>query len=456
MLMSVNPTENIINFSKEDYFAYGYHKNTTKIIHAWIKKHLQMVQQNQDAYSPLINEYYRSLLIKNEIDKNIWKLYKRVQRNQEQLDYLTEQSIAHANITLINSGHVDIAEQEQTSENVTERVGVINAQRAYFSVIRNMYTFMLKYSMRLDIVNQLNTFNSLLATYLFGLRLSMNAFIALNMETNNMSLSDRAYGYFKAHQQQIYNDLLWFGLLLASTLNYYCTAENVQKFYNTDYHGLIFSGLFTVGLVLDTLNNYKAVLDLDKDWEQFKNKVGEDKIPQELELTYQSERKERWAEVKYTTALCLTNLSLAILGVCDYLHQINPSLISSQASAIFPYLEVLVTCLMFIYHLRHLTRKYWDEDYKKLSPEEQEKIYQEAMFNIAKEIAKIIAMAVIIFVLSSHIHVAGLPGMLILAAITIASILLINTVADYLKKEEPTFEGVLKAPLPEPNTASTH
>ena len=311
--------------------------------------------------------------------------------------------------------------------------------KKYFSGLKNIaQSFSQTFSDSVDetsnIARSANT-GALLASYLKGLNFLAHIFVALTIikdENYKQNLSN----YMQHNQMQIMGDVVWLGVLIASTLNLYDQNLNVQSFYNSALSVPILSAVALIGVAFDCYKNYAELRELRSTWQKFieteQYKGLSEEAKKQAENAYKDLEKDKIAEFQYSRAIFATVFSYSSLSTLSYALQVAASSNVSQTFATaLPHVQIAVSGMFIFYHMYNATREYWDKDFENKSPDERKKIKQDAIFNGMKELIKVAALLTIVLVLGANFHSLG--GLLLIGALVVASNLIINKVVDYLK-----------------------
>lgn len=448
-----------IELKKEDYYQYNYHANIVAIYEHW--QNGKQFDVNEQKHRQILAIYHHSLHIKDIIDKNMWRRHLKSKDNQEKIaslekpmseisEYFKLEGLAAlfaqdevSNFESqfpfytadINTNKIH-EKKSELSENAIQYITLVNAERVFLGVVRNFFSFMLRNSWYFDIVKQLNVFSILLANYLYIFRLNLNLYVMFTVQQSDhfkeLSYWEKSYGYLIANQRQILNDIFWNIILFGISIHYYIKSLQVDKFFAQETTGLGINIFFGIALMFDVWNSYQSVIELENDWQTFKNKYPN--LEDELKDSFEKLRREKMSLVYFMSGICIVSLFSGILEIGDYIAKNNPSQISTSVIHVLPFVNIALIGVMFLSQLIYLTRDYWDADYQKLSQEEQQVIQQKALNQAIEEFLKIIIIAIVIFVIASQIPLGGIPQMIVLALITVAMIAIVKMIKDYIEK----------------------
>jgi hypothetical protein len=238
----------------------------------------------------------------------------------------------------------------------------------------------------------------------------------------------KLYEYNRLYMFEAFIDIVRIGVTISTTLNMYTSALNVHDFYESCYSDCIISFIILFGFIMEAINIYYELQELQQGWEAFKSNYSNE--CKNLEAGYNEKIQEMQDKLRYMEAIIASRIALLVFSFCYLIQQLSPNIATQFISAHLPALQIVITCLVFLYHLKHATRQYWDADYAKLDTAQKKQIFNEALFNAGREIAKFVLITVTVVFLSSMLH--SLPGLIIIGAIIFASNLLVNSIADVL------------------------
>lgn len=394
----------LTKISQDDYDNYQYHCNIICIFDK---------QNPSDIPEKIKQAIQESQIIVNYIESELWMLKK----NQES-------SLSTASV--------------QRLKDVDDYITFINIQRIYLGIIRNIYTFATTYTCFANPVKEINADSTLLASYLYPLRIIIFLFKAALISWNNSTEFSLFSGLLKAHQQRLLNDIIWTLLLIGVTMSIYLTDAASQAFFQNELTMMMIGFIVAAGFLFDVWNAGNPSRQLARDWEKFKKtyQLEFNNKENDFEQLYQQELKKRNAKV--CEAWCFFGLysSYAIINSVQFglsmTHQLSPI-----ATLAFPWIDFSLTLVMLGARVYFIFREYFSPEFQNLSEEERATKLKEMWIGLGKELLKITALAITIFLIASQLHLAIIPTMLALGAITFGLITLSNMLADFAKSYIP-------------------
>jgi hypothetical protein len=414
--MSDSETPKTKTLTKEVYYQYGYHRNVVFLLESCEK-----------SLSPKAKEKLNeSRTIKTKIENEIWKIRKaeaaKKQEGEEEQSLIQPVQTQTENANEIANGF-EVLDKWLTG---------INMARIELGVVRNIFTFCLENNFASEYTKDINRDSSLLASYLYPIRLINETIKVLTYAWQNATAEipwiDVISGYYKTHWKKFINDCFWSVLLLFLNLSVYIKDAATQALLQNEITGLIFSWIIAGGFLFDVLNELTIPNKLERDYIKLKNELGSENIPSDLETVYEKRKKENYQKV--TELSCYFGLftAYAVFDLVSFTANLSPHI----TTGIFPWVELTLTICMFFIRVYFICCKLGDEDFKTKLPDEQMKIQLEVYSALVTEVLKIIAVSILIFLVASTLPFGGVPAMLALGVILFAFITATNLITKHL------------------------
>ncbi|HBB53582.1 MAG TPA: hypothetical protein DCZ80_06740 [Legionellales bacterium] len=430
------------SIKRDEYFEYSYHRNVVLL--------LGKLNPPSGQAKEILDESTR---IKKKIEDEVWKL-------KNKTPTLTVAEVPKAKETEETSllAPTDIKINLQTSKEIINAfeiidswISCINMARIELGIIRNIFTFCLETAVWSEYTTDINKDSSLLASYLYPMRLINECFKVLTYawqnSTDNIPWYDVISGYYKAHWKKFLNDAVWTLLLTFFNISIYIKDAAVQAFFQNEITCLLIGWIVVAGFLFDYYNEKSTPNKLKVDYEALVvelKPVGTAEL-QALEKIYEKEIKEY--QKKQIEMGCYLGLftAYAVFDLIEWAINVPP-----KVAVLFPLIDIVLTTCMFFVRLYFITDKLTDEEFKKKTPAEKQKIELEVYSALISEVLKIISIAIVIFVISASIPYGGLPAMLTIGAILFGLITATNLINKQL------IEPYVLKPILEWRTSNTN
>jgi hypothetical protein len=428
--------------TKEEYYAYSYHKNVVRI--------LEKLEKRDEKIEEI---YQKSKDLSSRIESEFWKTHRQralEETVKTQTPTTTEAEEAQALIEK-KACESQISKQVINEyEAIDQWITSINTVRIGLGIVRNIFTFCLEETVLSEYTKDINRNNSLLAAFLYPLRL-INEFVkvlmyAIQNKTNDIGFWEIIKGYYKTFIKKFSNDVFWTFLLIGLNLSIFIQDTAAQAFFQNELTSMLFSWIIVIGFLFDVYNEYASLKKREDDFNQLlKNLAPDETLEKELRTIYENEEKE--AKKNYYEALCYCGLFFlyAIVDVAQFL--------THAPGMLFPALDLVFTVFMFIIRVGFIMSKTFEKDFESLEPEKKIPILQEIYSTLISEMLKIMSVAIVIFCIAATIPYGGLPAMFIIGAILFALISATNLITQ--KIIEPyIIKPLLESSITPPNETS--
>lgn len=430
------------SIKRDEYFEYSYHRNVVLL--------LGKLNPPSGQAKEILEESTR---IKKNIEDEVWKLKNKtptltVTEETEDAPLLVPIVPTEEGINLQTSKEIINA-----FEIIDSWISCINMARIELGIIRNIFTFCLETAVWSEYTTDINKDSSLLASYLYPIRLINECFKVLTYawqnSTDNMPWYDVISGYYKAHRKKFLNDAVWTLLLTFFNISIYIKDAAVQAFFQNEITRLLIGWIVVAGFLFDYYNEKSTPNKLKVDYEALVaklNQVGTSEAElKALKQIYEKEIKEY--QKKQIEMGCYLGLftAYAVFDLIEWALKVPP-----KVAVLFPLIDIVLTACMFFVRLYFITDKLTDEEFKKKTPAEKQKIELEVYSALISEVLKIISIAIVIFVISASIPYGGLPAMLAIGAILFGLITATNLINKQL------IEPYVLKPILEWRTSNTN
>jgi hypothetical protein len=447
------------SIKRDEYFEYSYHRNVVLL--------LGKLNPPSGQAKEILEESTR---IKKNIEDEVWKL-----KNKPPTLTVTEET-EDAPLLVPTEEGINLQTSKEiinAFEIIDSWISCINMARIELGIIRNIFTFCLETAVWSEYTTDINKDSSLLASYLYPIRLINECFKVLTYawqnSTDNIPWYDVISGYYKAHWKKFLNDAVWTLLLTFFNISIYIKDAAVQAFFQNEITRLLIGWIVVAGFLFDYYNEKSTPNKLKVDYEALVAKLkpvgtSEAKLKpvgtseaelkpvgtseaelKALEKIYEKEIKEY--QKKQIEMGCYLGLftAYAVFDLIEWALKVPP-----KVAVLFPLIDIVLTACMFFVRLYFITDKLTDEEFKKKTPAEKQKIELEVYSALISEVLKIISIAIVIFVISASIPYGGLPAMLAIGAILFGLITATNLINKQL------IEPYVLKPILEWRTSNTN